>query len=471
MSTEKSNGGYHSLKVGKFDHSSTTPRAMRWREWENRLRYAFGSAYPLLANQTSESLDPSKYWWGLKWSPLLDFDRFDADQEQKLYVDFQKAQYSLLHVLSENFGMHDKQIIADHDPVQLVEKLKVKYTVEWDRDLEFFPNRPGWTPTMWMTTWLPFGYMCLHNIAAKYIDTGVTDAITKHDAYVASKTFTPSNITKWVSGVEHAWAGWRNTVTDPEHMAAVELLQEILSSDNEDWKSWAYSFATQQGDKPYTVADLMEKVVNQDKLLNAGGTKKKATALLAGHGLSRPSFKSKNGKKGKQKKRCATKDCKNVVKVHFHRFCDPCFTSRKEKSSADDSSALNDVPAAVRANTAARKINVLKKKMAQANSKAKREGLLNEANALVATLETAMKKKNKKKKAQVEQEEEEEEEAGLAEVLVAAHATSNEPNPSPTSKPKKKKKKTAQDDESDRMLASCTVLRFAGCSVPSKLSM
>jgi hypothetical protein len=98
------------------------------------------------------------------------------------------------------------------------------------------------------------------------------------------------------------------------------------------------------------------------------------------------------------------------------------------------------------------------------HQKSKREKLLNEANALVATLENAMKKKNKKKKV-------EEEEAGLAEVLVAAHATSNEPNPSPTSKPKKKKKKTAQDDESDRMLASCTVQRFAGCSVPSKLSL
>ena len=96
-----------------------------------------------------------------------------------------------------------------------------------------------------MTTWLPFGYMCLHNIAAKYIDTGVTDAITKHDAYIASKTFTPSNITKWVSGVPHAWTGWRNTVTDPEHMSSVELVREILSSDNKDWKSWAHSFATQ----------------------------------------------------------------------------------------------------------------------------------------------------------------------------------------------------------------------------------
>ena len=34
-------------------------------------------------------------------------------------------------------------------------------------------------------------YMCLHNIADKYVDTGVTDATTKHDAYVASKMFTP----------------------------------------------------------------------------------------------------------------------------------------------------------------------------------------------------------------------------------------------------------------------------------------
>ena len=50
------------------------------------------------------------------------------EQEQKLCVDFQKAQYSLLHLLSENFGTHEKQIIADHDPVQLVEKLKIKYS-------------------------------------------------------------------------------------------------------------------------------------------------------------------------------------------------------------------------------------------------------------------------------------------------------------------------------------------------------
>jgi hypothetical protein len=49
MSTEKSNGGFHSLKVGKFDHSSTTPpraggngrrmhRNARARAWRDPLQ-------------------------------------------------------------------------------------------------------------------------------------------------------------------------------------------------------------------------------------------------------------------------------------------------------------------------------------------------------------------------------------------------------------------------------------------------
>jgi hypothetical protein len=466
MSNNDKTIGHNALKVSKFDHSSTTPRATRWREWVVKLRYAFGSSFPLLANQTSESLDPSTYWWGLTWNAVLDIDNLTQEQEQKLYVDFQKAQYSLLHVLSENFGTHEKQIIADHDPVQLVVKLTAKHMADWDEKLEFFPDRRGWTPTKWMTTWLPFGYMCLHNIAAKYIDTGVTDAITKHDAYVASKTFTPTNITKWVSTVEHAWAGWRNTVTDPEHMAAVELVREILSSDNEDWKQWAFSFATQQGDKPYTVADLLEKVVNQDKLLNAGGTRKKATALYAGHSVTQSTRHlgkkpRHNKEKGKQKKRCATKDCKNTVKVNWHKFCDACFSVRKEKSPDDDSSALDDVPASVREQNRNRKLKSFKKKMAKFGN-AKREALLQEANALLVDMADALVKKKKKN---VKIEEEDEEEAGLAELLDNTHT----PTASPKSKPKKKK--TGQDDEFDRTLAHCTVQRFAGCSVPSNFSL
>jgi hypothetical protein len=221
----------------------------------------------------------------------------------------------------------------------------------------------------------------------------------------------------------------------------------ILSSDNEDWKTWAFSFATQQGDKPYTVADLLEKVLNQDKLLNAGGTKKKATALLAGHGISRPAFKPRNKKKGKQKKRCATKDCKKFVRVHFHKFCDDCYSSHKEKSSAEnESSALDDVPATVREQNYNRKLTSLKKKMAQMSSvrnKQKRDALLQQANALMADMADAPAKKNKKKKI------EEEPEAGLAELTVNAPTNYELSIHAPKPKPTKK----AQVNELDRMLA------------------
>jgi len=81
-------------------------------------------------------LDPSKYWWGLTWNALLDFDNFNQEQEQKLYVDFQKAQYSLLHVLSENFGMHDKHIIADNTILFSLWKIS-RSSTRSNRDLEF----------------------------------------------------------------------------------------------------------------------------------------------------------------------------------------------------------------------------------------------------------------------------------------------------------------------------------------------
>ena len=126
------------------------------------------------------------------------------------------------------------------------------------------------------------------------------------------------------------------------------------------------------------------------------------------------------------------------------------------------------------ARTITRKLKSLKKKMAQISSvknKSKRENLLNEANALLASFGDAVNKKNKKTKI-----DDDEEEAGLAEEPVAAHATSDAAHatsdmPISSPKPKPKKKKTAQDDELDRTLASCTVQRFAGCSIPSNFSL
>ena len=111
-----------------------------------------------------------------------------------------------------------------------------------------------------MTTWLPFGYLCLHTISLKYDDTGVTDAISKYTAFVTATKFNPSALNQWVSNIESTWSEWKYAATNPEHMTAVQLTREILQSDNEDWRSWALNFTTIQGDKPYTVADLMEKL-------------------------------------------------------------------------------------------------------------------------------------------------------------------------------------------------------------------
>jgi hypothetical protein len=189
------------------------------------------------------------------------------------------------------------------------------------------------------------------------------------------------------------------------------------------------------------------------------------SSLLAGHGISRPAFKPRNNKKGNQKKHCATKDCKKIVRVHFQKFCHDCYSSRKEKSSAEnESSALDDVPATVREQNHNRNLTSLKKKMAQMSivrNKQNREALLHQANALLADMADAPAKKHKKKINK------EEHEAGLAELTVNAPTNYEMSIHAPKPKPTKK----AQVNELDRMLANCTVQRFAGCSVPSNLSL
>ena len=70
-------------------------------------------------------------------------------------------------------------------------------------------------------------------------------------------------------------------------------------------------------------------------------------------------------------------------------------------------------------------------------------------------------KKNKKKI------NEEEHEIGLADLTIDTPTTGELSTHALKPKPEKK----AQDDELDRVLAGCTVQRFAGCSVRSNFSL
>ncbi len=395
------------LHVSKFPHSSDESRADKWREWDALLHTAFGEIHPLLANQFNHKCDPEETFFGMPWHPMLHVDSLTEEQEVKLQTEFMKAQYGLLHVLRDNFGSHEKQIVNMHAPDVLAKKLAEKH--EWEED---HPN----------LTWLPFGYLCKHAIAEKYDDSGVTDALSKLSAFNEAKSFAFSDVQKWASKLDHAWHEYESTVIDPSHMAAVETLHQIIHSGHDDWKAWALQFSLKQGNKPYTIDALMDKVIAQEKLMkSADKGKPKAQAMLA---LKRNNQQFKKGICNKQG--CSRK----VRNPRLHKFCDEHFRLRKN-DNADK--VLSEVPKHVRFATHNKKLAHFKKKIAEFKNrrdKSDKEAFLAEATALLAdamdddasaddedeSVTVAPKKKKKKKKKPAA-------EANVAEALVAEPPT------------------------------------------------
>jgi hypothetical protein len=99
------------LKVIKFSHKTCRSRAVRWREWVQQLKFSYGTTFPLLSSQMSEACNLQEHWWDLSWHAMYDFDNMSREEDQSFFVSLSKAQFSLLHVLSENFGTHEKQSI------------------------------------------------------------------------------------------------------------------------------------------------------------------------------------------------------------------------------------------------------------------------------------------------------------------------------------------------------------------------
>jgi hypothetical protein len=83
----------------------------------------------MITNQIGQQCDPKSHWWGLEWNPaLFDFESMTAEEEKKCWLDFQTAQNAIMDVLSSNFATHEKQIIADHEPLALTEKVIRQYS-------------------------------------------------------------------------------------------------------------------------------------------------------------------------------------------------------------------------------------------------------------------------------------------------------------------------------------------------------
>jgi hypothetical protein len=350
------------LHVSKFPHSSTDQsRSEKWRDWDGLLQSAFGELHPLLAAQYSFKCDPTKDYFGLPWHKMLNVEKLDADKEVALHTQFMKAQYGLYHVLRDNFASHEKQIINMHTPDNLAKIYAEKY--KWDEE-------------HLNLTWLPFGYLCKEAIGAKYEDSGVTDALSKLNAFNDAKAFSFTDVQKWASTLGHAWHEYETAITDPSHMAAVETLHQIIHSGNDDWRNWALQFSLKQGSKAYTIDNFLEKVITQDKLM------KSASKTTKGHAQAMLAVK-RNPNPFKKKGICTKPGCSRKTSNRQHKFCDVHYSRDKNNNNAEK--VLADVPKRVRFDTHAKKLSHFKKKLAELKNRQKdNEAFIAEATALVA---------------------------------------------------------------------------------------
>ena len=377
------------LPVEKFKHSNMTmSRADKWEEFKTSLKSAFGQVFPLLAQQLDHKCDPTKEVWGLPWG-VRKFSALTGDAQISLLREFTQAQYALHLTLNENFGTHEKNIIQKHEPSTLTEKLKA------DRK---------WKDDDKRVVWLPFGYLCLHEIEQKYTETGVTNALTKYAVFNEAKAFKPSDVPQWASKLEHAWAEYYNSIENLSHMAAIDTLHQILDSGHDGWNQWAVQFSLKQGSKPYDLQTLIDKVISHEKFISTSGKRKTAgaQAMLA----------AKPNNKFNAKGVCARRNCTRKVSQPHRQFCDACFIPNFKSKRASDK-VLANVPQKVRFDTRDKKREQFKKKLAQLNNKRRdmdKEAFLSEAMACIAdawdddaddgdsAVGDAPKKKKKKKK-------------------------------------------------------------------------
>ena len=61
--------------------------------------------------------------------------------------------------------------------------------------------------------------------------------LQQYETYTMAKHFKQSNVSAWIANLQHAWNTWHNSIKDTEHMAAVEITQEVIKCDDPEWKT------------------------------------------------------------------------------------------------------------------------------------------------------------------------------------------------------------------------------------------
>ncbi len=117
----------------------------------------------------------------------------------------------------------------------------------------------------------PFATICLHAITKRYLEQTSSHLIVKLMSFVVARTSFGKHVKnplKWTSTVEAAWHDLQGGIKrfDPEALAALDLVLDIYNSGNHQWAQWATSFYEQHNDRAFTVAEVLQSVIDRHGL-------------------------------------------------------------------------------------------------------------------------------------------------------------------------------------------------------------
>jgi hypothetical protein len=174
-----------------------------------------------------------------------------------------KMQVWLLQYLIRDFKESDSTIIDAHDPE--VFKLRQVQNDGWDADAKH-------------VRFAPFATICFHAISKRYLDQTSSHLIGKLKSFVVARISFGKHVKnplKWTSVVESAWHDLQGGIKrfDPEVLSALELvLDKVLdvhNSGDPQWAQWATSFYEQHNDRAFTVAEVLQSVIDRHGLHSA----------------------------------------------------------------------------------------------------------------------------------------------------------------------------------------------------------
>ena len=198
----------------------------------------------------------------------------DANEDEAWF----KMQVWLLQFLIRDFKESDSDIIDTHDPQ--IFKMRLVQEDDWSADSKH-------------VRFAPFATTCLHAISKRYLEQTSSHLIGKLKSFVVARTSFGKHVKnplKWTSTVEAAWHHLQGGIKrfDPEVLTALELVLDIYNSGDHQWGQWATSFYEQHNDRAFTVAEVLQSVIDRHGLHYAVSASHSSSSHSTGKHLRDP---------------------------------------------------------------------------------------------------------------------------------------------------------------------------------------